>query len=214
MNRLIDAGLEQLSKLIFKMGDLAERTVLLSFDGFLKGLDIHEKVQRWSDILIVLNGEVEEKAIELIARHQPVASDLRTLTSYMKIAYDFSRYGRYARDVTLVCERFNINYKNCPLPWLPLRKMVRKVSEVVHTSIEAVKKRDPDLAKKIGKIESETDKYYFGCLDKLIEHAPIENRCVVANLLFFRHLERIADHAAYVGESVVYMVTGERISLR
>jgi len=51
MSRLIDIGLEQLSRLIFKMGDLSEKTVSLSFDCYLKGIDAYKKVQVWSENL-------------------------------------------------------------------------------------------------------------------------------------------------------------------
>jgi phosphate transport system protein len=85
---------------------------------------------------------------------------------------------------------------------------------MVHTSIEAIKKHDVNLAKTLGAMENDVDDIYYKYLDKLVEQAPTTTKCVVSNLLFIRHLERIADHAAYIGESVVYLVTGERISLR
>jgi len=108
MSRLIDIGLEHLSRLILKMGNLSEKIVSLSFDCYLKGIDAYEKVQVWSETLVSLSEEAEDKAVELIARYQPVASDLRKINSYMKIAYDLSRYGRYAWDITHIHKRLNI----------------------------------------------------------------------------------------------------------
>ena len=55
--------------------------------------------------LVSLTVDVEEKAFELIAKYQPVASDLRIINSYMKIAYDFERYGRYAWDISFIRKR-------------------------------------------------------------------------------------------------------------
>ena len=214
MSRLIDIGLEQLSKLLFKMGELAEKTVSLSLDSYMEGLEVHEKVRIWSETLVALSEQVEEKAIELIARYQPVASDLRTIESYMKIAYDLSRYGRYGWDITFINKRLNVKSTDCMFPSLPIKELNEKVKNIVHTSIEAVRKNDVGLAKKIGEIENEVDVAYYECLDKLVEQDRLTTKCLVTNLLFIRHLERIADHASYIGESIIYLVTGERISLR
>jgi len=214
MSRLIDLGLEQLSKLLFKMGDLAEKTVSLSFDCYMKGVNAHKKVRVWSETLVSLSEEVEEKAIELIARYQPVASDLRTIKSYMKIAYDLARYGRYSWDITFICKRLNVKAEECEFAWVPLGTICTKVLEMVHTSIEIIKRNDVELAKKLSSMEREVDAMYYDHIDKLVEQAPATTKCVVSNLLFIRHLERIADHACYIGESVIYLVTGERVSLR
>jgi len=214
MSRLIDVGLEQLSKLLFKMGDLAEKTVALSLDSYMKRVEAHEKVRIWSETLIAINEEVEDKAIELIARYQPVASDLRTIESYMKIAYDLARYGRYAWDITFIYKKLEVDPSECSLPSLRIDELYEKVKKIVNISVEAVKKNDLELAQRIGRIENEVDKIYYECLDKLVEEKQGTIRCLITNLLFIRHLERIADHASYIGEAIIYLVTGDRINLR
>jgi len=212
MSRLLDAGLEQLANLLFEMGDLAEKTVSLALEGYVQGNDVHEQVQGWSDTLVLLDEEVGNKAFELIARYQPVASDLRMIQSYMKIGYSFSRYGRWAWDVSFIYHRLK-ELERCD-PWMRVDKMSEKVLEMVHTSVEALKNRDAELAKTLAKTEEEVDSMYFKYLDDLAERAPTTTKCLIANLLTVRYLERIADHATYIGESVVYIATGERISLR
>jgi phosphate transport system protein len=213
MVRLIDVGLKQLTNLLNKMGELAEKTVALSFDASMKGLDVGDKVRVYSETLVSSSEEIEEKATEVIARYQPVASDLRAIRSYMKIAYDLARCGRYAWDISFIYKRFNISFDECSLPWLPLKEMMAQVTKIVHMSVEAISKKDLDLAKKIGEIEKGVDQMYFDSLNKLVEQPPIKTKCVMANLLFVRHLERISDHAAYIGESVIYLITGERTNL-
>lgn len=214
MSRLIDKGLENLSRLIFKMGELAEEAVSLSFDCYLKGMNTYERVQTLSETLVSLSEKAEDKAVELIVRYQPVASDLRAIKSYMKIAYDFSRYGRYAWDITHIHKKLNIKLNECKFPWIPLEEFSEKVLEMVHISIEVVKRHDVNLAKKLGIMEMEIDEIYYKCLNKLAKQSSLSTRCIISIILFIRHLERIADHAAYIGESVIYIITGERISLR
>jgi phosphate transport system protein len=213
MSRLIDVGLKELSNLLNKMGELAEKTVALSFDVSTKGVDHSDKVRVYSETLISSSEEIEEKATEVIARYQPVASDLRAIRSYMKIAYDLARCGRYAWDISFIYKRFSISFEECSLPWLPLKEMMNEVLSIMKLSVEAISRTDLKLAKKIGETESAIDEMYIESLNKLVEQAPIKTKCVVANLLFVRHLERISDHAAYIGESIIYLVTGQRANL-
>ena len=106
MQRLLDKGLEELTAMVYKMGKVAEKAVAISVRGFLEGKDASKDVHELSEILVGNTVEVEEKAFGLIAKYQPVASDLRIINSYMKVAYDFERYGRYAWDISLYQHAF------------------------------------------------------------------------------------------------------------
>jgi phosphate transport system protein len=94
-----------------------------------------------------------------------------------------------------------------------MEKLVETVSEMVSKSVQALKQHDAEMAKSLASTEKEVDKLYFAYLDQLAETTG-QNKCVMCNLLVSRYLERIADHTTYVGESLVYIVTGEKISLR
>src|SRR3972149_7800691 len=96
MHRLLDVGLEQLTATVYRMGEVAEKAIGTSVRGFMNGKDATEAVHEISEILSAMTVEVENKAFELIVKYQPVASDLRIINSYMKVAYDFERYGRVA----------------------------------------------------------------------------------------------------------------------
>lgn len=100
LSRLLDVGLEQLTAIVLKMSEVAEKTVGTSIAGFMDGRDVSEQVRELSEMLVAMTVSVEDKAFELIVKYQPVASDLRIINSYMKIAYDFERYGRYAWDIS------------------------------------------------------------------------------------------------------------------
>jgi phosphate transport system protein len=84
---------------------------------------------------------------------------------------------------------------------------------MVQTSISALKNYDVELARSISNIEKEVDKMYFEFLARLVETASTTNKCTIASVLVIRYLERIADHAVYICESLVYVVTGEQVSL-
>ena len=213
MKRLIDAGLEQLASMLFRMGELAQNTVTLSIMNYLEGTHGHKQVENLSDTLSSMADPIEDMAFEIIARFQPVASDLRILKSYMKICYDFRRYGRYALDISQISERIG-GMDECDLSF---RKIVKEMGietlNMVNISIEAMKNHDAELAKTLSKTENQVDKLYYEYLDKLIETSTTTG-CTISSLLVVRYLERIADHATYIGESVVYLATGEKITLR
>jgi phosphate transport system protein len=92
--------------------------------------------------------------------------------------------------------------------------MSEKVLFMVKISIDSLRKHDIALAKTISQTEREVDKMYFDYLDKLISAEQANSKCVISSALVTRYLERIADHATYVCESIVYIVTGEKITLR
>lgn len=68
-------------------------------------------------------------------------------------------------------------------------------------------------ARTLAKTENEVDEIYSAYLD-LLSKAPPTTKCLVCNLLIVRYLERIADHATYIGESIIYIATGGKVSLR
>ena len=88
--------------------------------------------------------------------------------------------------------------------------MSQKVLSMVKISIDALKKQDLVLAKTISTTEHEVDKMYFDYLQKLISADQSNSKCLISTALMTRYLERIADHATYVCESIVYIVTGQK----
>lgn len=213
MKRLIDSGLEQLASMLFRMGELAQKTVSLSIMNYLEGAHGHKQVENLSDTLSSMADPIEDTAFEIIARFQPVASDLRILKSYMKICYDFRRFGRYAFDISQINERIG-GMGECDLAF---RKIVKEMGvetlNMVTISIEALKSHDVELAKSLSETEKRVDTLYYDYLDRLIETSTTTG-CTISSLLVVRYLERIADHATYIGESIVYLATGEKATLR
>jgi phosphate transport system protein len=213
MSRIIDRGLEEESVLIVRMGELTYETLALSIHGYLEGKSVHEQVMELSDILLSMADKVEDETFQLIARFQPVATDLRTIKSYMKIGNDFARYGRYALDISLINDKLS-GLKQCDDGTRDyINEMSQKVLSMVKISIDALKKQDIILAKTISETEREVDKMYFDYLNKLINAEQTNSKCVLSSALMTRYLERIADHAVYVCESIVYIVTGEKVNL-
>jgi phosphate transport system protein len=212
MNRLLDVGLEQLTVMVYRMGEVAEKAIDVSITGFMNGKDATAAVHELSDVLAAMTVEVENKAFELIVKYQPVASDLRIINSYMKIAYDFERYGRYAWDISFTHKKL-AGLDKCTSSSDLMQEIIGKVCDMVSKSVQALKQNNGDMAKSLANTEKEVDELYFAYLDQLAE-TTAQNKCVMCNLLVSRFLERIADHTTYIGEAIVYISTGEKLSLR
>lgn len=213
MSRPLDVGIDQINTLVLKMGKLAEDSLELALKGFFEMEDVHVQLRAWSNTLLILSEEVEDRATELMALHQPMAGDLRNLKAYIKVAYDMERFGRYALDISDIIIRLE--------PWEPFGNgdltvdmMGEKVKRILGLAVKLTETRDQALIWTISEIESEIDELYLKNLKLLGESVNADAKTVIANLLTIRYLERIADHASYVAESITYAETGKRITLR
>src|SRR5881398_1301601 len=139
----MDIGLERLRNMVLDMADLSEKTVSTSIDAYVQGRDLRERIYGWSEELRMLQDEVSELAIELIARYQPVATDLRFIKSCMEIAYGFSRFGRYAHDISDVFGIFG-DLSSCDKS--SIREAGEHTKSMIHLSIKAFNERDVELA--------------------------------------------------------------------
>ena len=211
MSRPLDMGLSQIKSLLIKMGRLTMEALELSLKGFFDGEDTYVQNRAWSNTILILSEEVEDRATELMALHQPMAGDLRTLKAYIKVAYDLERFGRYAMDISEIRNRIG-GWETIP-DENGFREMGEKTRECVAMSLEFIETMNERLMWDMSRLEAETDELYLANLGRLTE-SKMHGKTIIAYLLTIRYLERIADHASYISESISYAVTGKRVSLR
>jgi phosphate transport system protein len=197
-----------MSETLLQMADLAERTVEASMSAAAQRGRLDAQVRVWSNELQGRYDDVEEKAVELIARYQPVASDLRVIKSNMKIAYDLARLGRYAYDIVQVLDLIDSG-KAADRAFL--EKMSEKALGMMRLSFKTLRTHDVQVARQLIEMDNEVDNLYRGYLKGLISSPSLKAAEAVSTALIARHLERIADHAWYIAQSVSYMVTGTYI---
>lgn len=209
MVRLIDLGLERLRSLLKEMAKLSEETVSEAIKAYIAGKNVMDEIFERSVKLRQLEDEVVDLAIELIVRFQPVATDLRYIRSCMEVAYGFSRFGRYAYDISEVLGMFG-DLSKCDNS--RIIKMGEVVKEMIRTSINAFMNKDLELAKTLPKKDDIADKMYEDLIAEIVKSSndDKEIKCLVSATLILRYLERIADHANYIGEAVSYVITGKR----
>ena len=212
MARPLDQGITRIKSLVIKMGRLTEESLKLAVDGFVKKEDVNVQVRAWSNTILILAEEVEDRATELIALQQPMAGDLRALKAYIKIAYDIERFSRYALDISDILNRLD---DWPPFPGeLKLSEMAEKTIEAVDISIRLIQEMDEKLVFELSRLEAETDDLYISNLSTLAEAKKADPKTMIAYTLTVRYLERVADHASYIAESLTYASTGKRLVLR
>jgi phosphate transport system protein len=194
------------------MANLAENTVIKSISSYKEdNLETTKEIFDSSAKLRFLQDEVSELTIELIARFQPVATDLRYIKSCMEISYGFSRFGRYAYDIITALEIFgplNLCDKSS------VYRMSETVLEMMKTSVSALRLLDNSMSNKIYEMEDYVDIIYKKGIREsakiiyLDNNTYSDNRCNISSALILKYLERISDHACYIADSVNYIVTG------
>jgi phosphate transport system protein len=202
----MDMALERLTNLVLDMASLSEKSVAKSIEAYSLGKNYTSEIKEWSDELRKMQDEVSELSIELIARYQPVATDLRFIKSCMEISYGFSRFGRYAFDIAEVLEMFG-DLSDCDHSTVDVTAKI--TMEMMRMSIDAFSKRDIELARNIEKLDNFVDDKYREHISKTMKTGDSGLKCSMSATLILRYLERISDHSAYIGDCVLYIVTGE-----
>ncbi len=209
MERHFDAELKELHKDILKMGVFAQEAIYESIEA-LKGRDKQKAKEvidndKKIDELELL---IDEKCIDLIARYQPLASDLRFVTTGMKINAELERIADIAVDIS---ERV-LELVDKPLlkPLVDIPKLSTIAQNMVRNAIDAFIKKDVELAKKVVLSDSEADDLRDRVQDELINDYMAKNVATASRavplLLIARFLERICDHTTNIAEDVIYMV--------
>jgi phosphate transport system protein len=191
------------------MGHLSEGLVNSALESYDNGTMLRSQIFEGSEKLRFLQIEVTDFATELIARYQPVTRDLRLIQSFMDAAYGFSRFGRYAYDIAEVLEAIG-PLQNCDKSQVAV--VQKTVKEMIQLSVHSLEKLDKNTSQKLYMMDDSVDSMFRNYLKKALTQTKkrgFEPRCYASTLLILRYLERIADHACYIGDCVHYVVTGD-----
>jgi phosphate transport system protein len=213
MTKRFEDELVELKKCILKMGNLVETAISKSIKSLLdRNVRLAEEVMSEDDAINYIEIVIDEKCLDLLALHQPVAVDLRFITAAMKINNDLERMGDLAINIAEMakCLATQPELKIS----LDFTKMMEFTQKMVRESLDALVNKDSGLARKICRDDDVVDDFKRQMFNELIKHMK-ENPDTIERsthlMLVSRHLERIADQATNVAEDVVYMVEGKII---
>lgn len=158
--------------------------------------------------------EIEADALILIARQQPMAGDLRTLSAVLDLSSELERIGDYGKGIAKI--NLMIGDEALMKPLIDLPTMASKASEMLDDALEAFSRQDADMAREIPSRDDEVDALYEQVYRELIALIMVEpKRIEQANYLLWvaHNLERAADRVTNICERVVFTVTGELTEL-
>lgn len=158
--------------------------------------------------------EINEAAIILIARQQPVASDLRRLIVALRISTDLERMADNAKNIAKATLLLGEDHGLQIHP--SIDKMRETAVKMVDLSIKAYENEDITLARKLAEMDDELDDMYGNIVRELLEETatnPQKIQHIMQMAFSGRYIERYGDHATNVGESIMYLVKGKTYDL-
>lgn len=210
-----DISLRELKLKLLQMGGTIQNAITQAVAS-LQSLDVAqaEQVVEKDKEVNQLEYEIEELCVRLIARQQPVASDLRKILAAMRIANDLERMGDNAVDIAKATIR--LQGQTLIKPLIDIPQMASIIDGMISDTLNAYIEHNIELAKKAARDDDQVDGLYKKILNELFALAASQPEVITqAMTLSFvgRHLERIGDHATNISESIIYIITGDRSEL-
>jgi phosphate transport system protein len=199
---------QQLVEMTRLVGSAISRasTALLDAD-----LTLAESVIVADDAVDAIRDELDRRVMDLLARQQPVATDLRTIVATLKMSGDLERMGDLARHVARAARR---RFPESAVP-APLRATIIEMGQVAERLVAktggVIASHDIEAALEIETDDDDMDRLHRALFTEMLDvSAPYSIEAAIDVTLVSRYYERFADHAVAVSRRVVYLVTGQQ----
>jgi len=212
-NREYEQELRRLREQLLLMGAKVEEMIRGSIRALTeRETALAEQMISFDKRINQLELEIDELCMQILARRQPVASDLRFITMALKLVTDLERIGDLGVNI---CERVvELNAEPPLKPYVDMPNMAREVQEMLHEALDAFVAADADRAQRVIVRDRNVDAYYMQIFRELLTYMMEDPRNIFrATRLqsIAKYLERIGDHVTNLGEMVVFMVKGKDI---
>ena len=213
IERPFDEELKALKEKLLEMAARAEEQIALAVRALKERReDMACQVLEREAAINRLDIEVDETGMKLLALRQPMAADLRFITSAMSIGTDLERIGDLA--VNIAERALDLLQRPQLKPLIDIPRMAELAQAMVRDALTAFVNGDEKLAKQVCERDDEVDELNDQVFRELLTYMMQDSGTItraVDLILVGRHLERIADHATNIGEDVIYMVKGRTI---
>ncbi|HAS91055.1 MAG TPA: phosphate transport system regulatory protein PhoU [Clostridiales bacterium] len=211
MRNRFDRELDTLNLELIKMGSMIESAIEYSSKALInQDLSFVKKVNELEIEIDDMERSIESHCLKLLLQQQPVAKDLRIISTALKMITDMERIGDNAEDIAeitknLVNQKFIKDIVHIP-------QMAEATMSMVKRSIDAFVNKDRNLAEEVCKSDDIVDNLFNIIKDELIEKIQ-ENKSngeqAIDLLMIAKYFERIGDHAENIAEWVIFSITGE-----
>jgi len=213
IDREYDGELDKLRESVLLMGARVEEMMTSSMRAFGEQDPRLARTIIYSDRIVdQLELDIDESCIKILARRQPVASDLRFITTTLKLVTDLERIGDLCVNL---CERvIELGDEGKPPGQTSIPKIADAAHGMLHDALDAFVARDALKAEAVLGRDKFVDAYYAQLFPELVARMMADPQVVFRStrlLSIGKYLERIADHATNIAEMVVFMVNGEDV---
>jgi phosphate transport system protein len=212
-DKAFEADLRDLREKLLAMGAKVEALIADSMRALMeRDTPLAEEVTHGDKEVNRLEVEIDEACRRILALRQPAASDLRLITTALKIVTDLERIGDLAVNIA---ERTKDLNQAPPLkPYVDIPRLAELALQQVKTALDAFVSSDAARAEQVLKEDDHLDALYLKIFNELLGYMMEDSKNIrraTALMFIAKHLERIGDHATNVAEMVVYMVRGTDI---
>ena len=209
MRMRFDQQLEELNLELIKMGALCERAIRRAADQLLNEKETEpQAIDRMEEEINHKERDIENLCMKLLLQQQPVARDLRMISSALKMISDMERIGDQAQDIADMAKFVKVQeiaHK------MNIGKMAEATIKMVTESIDSFVKKDLDSAAAVVKYDDVVDDLFLKVkvdLPQLIENDPQNAEYYIDLIMVAKYFERIGDHAENIAQWVEYSITG------
>ena len=210
-DREYDAELHKLHDQLLLMGAKVEEMINNSMRALVeRDTELAQRMIDFDHQINRLEVETDELCLRILAKRQPVASDLRLITLALKLVTDLERIGDLGVNI---CERvIELNMEPPLKPYVDLPRMSQVVQGMIRDALDAFVSADADRARDICERDRVVDAYYAQIFRELLTYMMEDPRNIYRAIRaqsIAKYLERIGDHATNLGEMVMFMVLGK-----
>jgi phosphate transport system protein len=213
MERHFERQLDELKERLLWMGTLAERAVHRAVHAVLDGdIKLAEGVLEDETPINVLQIEIDDFVVQLLALNQLMAADLRLVLAVSRINNDLERIGDQAVNIAQSAQRI-LRHPRVK-PYVDLPRMSELAEEMVRDALNAVVRRDVELAQSVLRRDDEVDLLRDQMFRELLTYMMGDSSVIFPAfelILVAKNLERIGDHATNIAEDVIYIVAGQDV---
>ena len=212
MRNRFDEQLEKLNAELITMGALCEQAITIAINALLYGNDDDKvqfnKVHETEREIDQKERDIENLCMRLLLQQQPVAGDLRKISSALKMISDMERTGDQATDIS--DSTIHIRFENLRRK-VHISDMAAAAIKMVTDSIDSFVKKDLELAKAVAAYDDVVDRLFIKVKDELLILIKDGDVSCLDLLMIAKYLERIGDHAVNIAEWVQYSITGQKL---
>ncbi|MBQ7758499.1 phosphate signaling complex protein PhoU [Anaerotignum sp.] len=207
-----DSQLEQLNVELIKMGALCEEAITASMSALIKyDKSVVQTVFEKDNEIDRMERDIETFCMRLLLQQQPVAKDLRAISSALKMISDMERIGDQAGDIA---EIMAVMKDHDTESKLHIQDMARAAVKMVTDSVDSFVKKDLNLARSVMKYDDVVDELFDKVkaeIISLISEDQKNGEFCIDLLMIAKYLERIGDHATNIAEWVEFSITGQHV---